>query len=114
MRAEHRYRIMLAMTSSTRPQQGPGATMSPAAPAATTSTVAAPHPGGVAPDALDSDGDDLSPAWDADVGTAPCSPDDCDDLPEIDADALSAIEPSDAELAFTFAPLEIVLDGVAI
>ena len=103
MRAEHRYRLMLAMASPTRPPLDAAVT----------------EPGDVddrdpRPTPDDSGGGDREPPGDWDVGTMTCSTADCDDLPEIDSAELCAVDPSDAELAFSFAPMEIVLDGVAI
>ena len=105
MRAQHRYQIMLAMAAAHR---------RPLAEAVTEpgdyDVPERPAPG-------DSEGDEESPPVDWDTGMVTCTAADCDELPEIEADALCAIEPvepSEAELAFCFAPVEILLDGVAI
>ncbi len=102
MRAQHRYQIMLSMASQSRKPLHEAVT----------------EPGDydepARPEADDSAGEVEPVQADWDIGTMECSADDCDDLPELDESELCALEPSEAELAFSFAPVEILLDGVAI
>lgn len=102
MRAQHRYQIMLAMASQHRKPLHEAVT----------------EPGDYdepsRPTTADTAGEEEPAQADWDIGSMECSTADCDDLPELDESELCALEPSEAELSFSFAPVEILLDGVAI
>ncbi|MBM4391665.1 MAG: hypothetical protein FJ090_11130 [Deltaproteobacteria bacterium] len=102
MRAQHRYQIMLAMASRGRK------------PLHETVTQPGDYDEPGRPQAEDSTGEAEPVPTDCDVGTMECSHGDCGDLPELDASALRALEPSEAEPAFSPAPTEITFDGMAI